>query len=74
VTGKLNGWSKRSIFEEAAEALGHKSKSGVSKGMDYLVTNEDSFTDKRQAAEKHGVAVITEAEFCKLVGLKPEVT
>jgi DNA ligase (NAD+) len=70
-TGSLSTM-KRSEAEERVRALGGSAKSGVTKDLDYLVTNDpESGSAKNRKARELGVALITEEEFVKLVGLAP---
>ena len=59
------------VLDEAskkAEAAGYEVKSGVSKGLTYLVTNTpDSGSSKNKKAQQLGTKVITEEDFLKLV-------
>jgi DNA ligase (NAD+) len=70
-TGSLSTM-KRSEAEERVRALGGSAKSGVTKDLDYLVTNDpESGSAKNRKARELGVALITEEEFVKLLGLAP---
>ena len=56
--------------EASAKAMqaGYEVKSGVSKGLTYLITNTpDSGSSKNKKAKELGTKVITEEEFIKLI-------
>lgn len=66
-TGSLNTIS-RSAAAKLAESAGYEVKSGVSKGLTYLVTNDvgsGSFKNKKAAAL--GIAVIDEKKFLSIM-------
>ena len=66
-TGALNTMSRSEASKKAQEA-GFEVKSGVSKGLTYLVTNNiDSGSSKAKKAKELGTKVITEEEFLKLL-------
>ena len=66
-TGALNSMSRNEASKKA-EAAGYEVKSGVSKGLTYLVTNTpDSGSSKNKKAQQLGTKVITEEDFLKLV-------
>ena len=66
-TGALNTMS-RGEAQAAAKAAGYEVKSGVSKGLTYLVTNDPfSGSSKNEKAKKLGTKVITEKEFLELL-------
>lgn len=70
-TGSLNSM-KRSEAEERVRALGGSVRSGVTKDLDYLVTNDpESGSSKNRKARESGVAIITEEEFVRLTALAP---
>ena len=65
-TGALNTMS-RSQASKLAEEHGFEVKSGVSKGLTYLITNTpDSGSSKNKKAQQLGTKVITEEEFLNL--------
>lgn len=67
VTGSLK-FGSRNKFLEFAREHGYESKSGVSKGLTYLITNDTkSGSSKNRKARELGVEVISEDEFMKLV-------
>ena len=66
-TGSLNTMS-RSAAAKLAESAGYEVKSGVSKGLTYLVTNDTtSGSSKNKKAATLGVSVIDEKKFLELV-------
>lgn len=66
-TGVLNTISRSEASKKAQEA-GFEVKSGVSKGLTYLVTNTpNSGSSKNKKAQQLGTNVITEEEFLKLI-------
>jgi len=66
-TGSLNTMS-RSEAQKLAESKGFEVKSGVSKGLTYLVTNDPySGSSKNVKAQKLGTKLIDENEFIKLM-------
>ena len=66
-TGALNTMSRSEATKKAQEA-GFEVKSGVSKGLTYLVTNTpDSGSSKNKKAKELGTKVITESEFLKMI-------
>lgn len=67
VTGSLK-FGSRSKFLEFAKQHGYESKSGVSKGLTYLITNDaESGSSKNRKAQELGVKVISEEDFIKLI-------
>ncbi len=67
VTGSLK-FGSRSKFLEFALEHGYESKSGVSKGLTYLVNNDiDSNSSKNRKAKELGIKILSEDEFMKLV-------
>lgn len=67
VTGKLNTFTRDSINAKIAE-LGAKAASSVSKNTDYLITNEQSGSNKYKKAVELNIPIITEQEFLNLIG------
>lgn len=66
-TGALNTMSRNEASQKAQDA-GFEVKSGVSKGLTYLVTNNiDSGSSKARKAKTLGIAVISEDEFIKMI-------
>jgi len=60
VTGALT--ASRADVQKRIEAAGGKVAGSVSKKTSYLVAGEDTGKAKLEAAQKHGVVVITEQE------------
>jgi DNA ligase (NAD+) len=67
-TGELENYS-RDEAKEIVENLGGRASSSVSGATDYVVAGRNPGS-KLEEARKHGVTVIDEAEFEKLVGQK----
>lgn len=66
VTGTLT--KPRADVQKAIEAAGGKVAGSVSKKTTYLVAGADTGKTKLEAAAKHGVTVIDEAELERLIG------
>jgi DNA ligase (NAD+) len=66
VTGTLA--AARADVQKRIEAAGGKVAGSVSKKTSYLVAGEDTGKAKLEAAQKHGVPVITEQELEQLLG------
>ena len=67
VTGSLN-FGSRNKFLEFAKDHGYESKSGVTKGLTYLINNDiNSNSSKNRKAKELGIKILTEAEFMKLI-------
>ena len=67
VTGSLK-FGARSKFLEFAREHGYESKSGVSKGLTYLVNNDiNSNSSKNRKAKELGIKIIDEESFMKLL-------
>lgn len=65
-TGALRTMS-HSEAQAAAKAFGYEVKSGVSKGLTYLVTNSTDETSKFKKAKLLGIKIITEDDFVKML-------
>jgi DNA ligase (NAD+) len=65
-TGELEAYT-RDQAQEAVERLGGRASSSVSRATDYLVAGK-SPGSKLEEARKHGVNIINEAEFKKIIG------
>ena len=71
-TGALNTMSRKEA-QDKVEALGGTNKSGVTKGLTYLVTNDTSSgTSKNRKAKELNVIVINEKEFIQLISNQSE--
>lgn len=67
VTGSLK-FGSRSKFLEFAKKHGYESKSGVSKGLTYLINNDiASNSSKNRKAKELGIAILSEDDFMKLI-------
>ena len=67
VTGSLK-FGSRNKFLEFAKEHGYESKTGVTKDLTYLVTNDiKSGSSKNRKAKELGVKVISEDDFMKLI-------
>src|SRR4030095_16074328 len=66
VTGTLR--QPRAEGPKAIETAGGEQAGSVSKKTHFLVAGEDTGKTKLEAAQKHGVRVITEAELEQLLG------
>lgn len=66
VTGSLEKYGRKEI-EDLIKSLGGKPSGSVSKKTDYLVAGADAGS-KLDKAKELGVAVLTEAEFDRLIG------
>ena len=67
VTGSLN-FGSREKFLEFAREHGYEAKSGVSKGLTYLVNNDvNSSSSKNKKAKALGIKIVSEDEFMKIV-------
>jgi DNA ligase (NAD+) len=64
-TGGLERWSRREA-KEAVESLGARVTGSVSKSTDYVVAGEDPGS-KLDEAQKHGVTVLDEEGFARLL-------
>jgi DNA ligase (NAD+) len=70
-TGTLRS-GKRDDLEKTAKLYGAKIGSSVSSKTDFLVCGENVGANKTEAAKKHGVKVISEADYLALFGIKQE--
>lgn len=67
VTGSLNHYSRKG-FEKFAVENGYEFKSGVTKGLTYLITNDTSSgSSKNKKAKELGIKILSEDEFIKLI-------
>ena len=67
VTGNLK-FGSRNKFLEFAKEHGYESKSGVSKGLTYLVNNDiTSNSSKNCKAKELGIKILSEDDFMKLI-------
>lgn len=66
-TGSLNTMTRQEAIKQSEE-VGFEVKSGVSKGLSYLVTNDTTTeTTKNKKAKSFGTKIITEKEFIELI-------
>lgn len=67
VTGSLK-FGSRNKFLDFAKQNGYESKSGVVKGLTYLINNDiNSTSSKNKKAKQLGIRIISEDEFMKIV-------
>lgn len=67
VTGSLK-FGSRNKFLEFAKEHGYESKSGVSKGLTYLINNDvTSNSSKNKKAKELGIKILSEDDFIKLI-------
>lgn len=67
VTGNLK-FGSRGKFLEFAKQHGYESRSGVSKGLTYLINNDiDSSSSKNKKAKQLGITILSEDQFMKLI-------
>lgn len=67
VTGSLK-FGSRNKFLEFAKEHGYESKSGVSKGLTYLINNDvTSNSSKNRKAKELGIKILSEDDFMKMV-------
>ena len=72
-TGELKSMKSKQA-EEKVKTLGASVRSGVTKGLRYLVTNNpDSGSNKNKKAVDLGVKVINEKQFPALLGKKSDL-
>jgi DNA ligase (NAD+) len=68
ITGSLENFKPRSKAEELVIKLGGTVKKGVTKDLNYLVTNSDEPTKKYITAQgQENTEIINEDEFLKMV-------
>lgn len=72
VTGSLLTMKRRD-FQEIVEENGGIAKNSVSEDLTYLVSNENSSSNKMRKALKYGIKIINEEAFLELIGKKLEV-
>lgn len=66
ITGKLNNYKNRDELKEIIEAAGGKVASAISRNTTVLINNDiTSKSSKNISAQKLGIPVITEEEFCQ---------
>ena len=67
VTGSLK-FGSRNKFLEFAKEHGYESKSGVSKGLTYLINNDvTSNSSKNKKAKELGIKILSEADFINML-------
>lgn len=67
VTGSLE-FGSRNKFLEFAKEHGYESKSGVSKGLTYLINNDvNSNSSKNRKAKELGIKILSEKEFINII-------
>jgi len=66
ITGAL-GRDNRPTYIDYIKKCGGSYRSSVSSKLDYLVTNADNYTVKRQKAESFGVKIITEDQLYNMI-------
>lgn len=71
-TGALNSIG-RTEASHLAESHGWSVKSGVSKGLTYLVTNSDNLTTKMRKALEFGTKIINEEQFLNMLNDKSDL-
>lgn len=69
ITGSLDIYNNRNELVEDIEKYGGKVVSGVSKKINYLITNDTtSGSSKNKKAQELNIPIITEEEFKKMIG------
>ena len=70
ITGKLSSlWESRKATQKYLENYGAKLASGVTKNVDYLVTDDtESGSEKNKKAKELGIEILSETDFNNLVG------
>lgn len=67
VTGSLK-FGSRNKFLEFAKEHGYEAKSGVSRGLTYLINNDvNSSSSKNKKAKELGIKILSEDDFMKLI-------
>lgn len=70
VTGDVHIFKNRKEVEAKIEELGGKLSGSVSKKTNYLINNDVTSTSgKNQKAKELGVPIISEEDFCKMIGM-----
>ena len=71
VTGDVHIFKNRKEVEIKIEELGGKLSGSVSKKTDYLINNDiESTSSKNKKAKTLGIPIITEEQFCDMIGMK----
>ncbi|GAB4270019.1 MAG: NAD-dependent DNA ligase LigA [Methylomicrobium sp.] len=70
-TGTMQEGSREDMIRQA-KSMGAKVAASVTGKTDYLIVGEKVGATKLNAAEKHGVSILTEAEYLTLIGAKDE--
>ena len=71
VTGDVHIFKNRKEVEVKIEELGGKLSGSVSKKTDYLINNDiESTSSKNQKAKTLGIPIITEEQFCEMIGMQ----
>ena len=71
VTGDVHIFKNRKEVEVKIEELGGKLSGSVSKKTDYLINNDiESTSSKNQKAKTLGIPIITEEQFCDMIGMQ----
>lgn len=70
VTGDVHIFKNRKEVESKIEELGGKLAGSVSKKTDYLINNDiESTSSKNKKAKSIGIPIITEEQFCEMIGI-----
>ena len=71
VTGDVHIFKNRKEVETKIEELGGKLSGSVSKKTDYLINNDiESASSKNKKAKTLGIPIITEEQFCEMIGMQ----
>lgn len=71
VTGDVHIFKNRKEVETKIEELGGKLSGSVSKKTDYLINNDiESASSKNKKAKTLGILIITEEQFCEMIGMQ----